>query len=121
MTDVLEPLRQLVQHCETHGIPLASVTVGEARAILNTYEWQSLDELGEPQPGVWPWDGSVCLVARHMGDPWGWVRGFGRWMSINKVISGWVCRGFTDPPGELGLGHPTHVRLPDPPPGGGDG
>lgn len=31
-------------------------------------------------------------------------------------ISGWLSRGFFNPPGELGLGHPTHwMPLPEPP------
>lgn len=31
-------------------------------------------------------------------------------------IDGWIPRGFTDPPGELGLGNPTHwMPLPSPP------
>lgn len=68
-----------------------------------------------------PHDGRPILLARKMGPPWGWVRGWGYWASLNdkrrrRDLGGWICHGFFDPPGELGLGAPTHWQpLPDPP------
>ncbi len=61
-----------------------------------------------------PKDGVTIIVGRDM-DIWGFVRGTGRWIS-ERGIEGWVCRGFTDPPGELGLADPTHWQpLPESP------
>jgi len=60
-----------------------------------------------------PHDGSPVLVAWH--DPyWGWVLGWAMWISV-KGIDGWIARGFFDPPGELGLAHPTHWQEINPP------
>lgn len=63
-----------------------------------------------------PKDGRPVLLGRDMGDPWGWVTGWGEWFDHNG-ISGWVTRGgFYEPPGVLGLGDPTHwAPLPTPP------
>lgn len=62
-----------------------------------------------------PKNGSSILVARHMGQPWGWVLGTAYWVSV-RGISGWIARGITEPPGELGLGEPTHWQPLPPPP-----
>lgn len=73
-------------------------------------EWQPIETV----PDSIKQDGMPILVARH--DPvWGWVRGFARWVDI-RGVTGWVAHGFFNPPGELGLAHPTHWRpIPDPP------
>lgn len=68
-------------------------------------EWRSI----ENAPPM-----TYVLVGRDMGEPWGFVRGTGYFKEGS--ISGWVCRGICDPPGELGLGNPTHWQsLPAPP------
>lgn len=67
-----------------------------------------------------PKDGTPIQVARWM-DIFGgtWVRGWARWESAffhDKDIGGWIAHGYFEPPGELGLAHPTHwMPLPDPP------
>lgn len=62
-----------------------------------------------------PKDGTTVLVARHVGNGWGWVIGVAEW-SIAGDIAGWISRGLLHPPGELGLAHPTHwMPLPEPP------
>lgn len=69
-----------------------------------------------------PRDGTYVLVGRDMGEPWGFVRGTGCWWGDGRdFVSGWICRGISDPPGELGLGSPTHwAPIPSPPkPSGG--
>ena len=54
-----------------------------------------------------PKDGSRIVVGRDMG-PWGFVRGIAHWEDI-RGISGWVTTAaFSEPPGVLGLGDPTH-------------
>jgi hypothetical protein len=68
-------------------------------------------EFWNTRPNSWqpietaPKDGTVVIVGRDMGDPWGFVRGYGHFES-HAGISGWVCEGFIDPPGNLGLGNP---------------
>lgn len=71
-------------------------------------EWQPIETA--------PKDGRVIIVGRDMGSS-GFVRGFGRFEGDpGSMISGWVCRGFTDPPGDLGLANPTlWMPLPEPP------
>lgn len=68
-----------------------------------------------------PKDGTVILVARDMGEPWDWVLGHARWVDDSQAwvkVAGWIAKGFGDPPGELGLAHPTHwTHLPPPPEG----
>ena len=63
-----------------------------------------------------PRDGTTIIVGRDMGD-FGFVRGTAYFKgSPGAFVSGWIARGFTDPPGELGLAHPTHwMPLPEPP------
>lgn len=61
-----------------------------------------------------PRDGTMIVVAVHF-DPWGWVLGTGRWVDF-RGINGWMTRGFADPPGNLGLAHPTHWQPLPPPP-----
>lgn len=68
-----------------------------------------------------PKDGTPILVARY-DDTFGWVRGWAAWESVpGKLgfgkVGGWLARGFYDPPGELGLGNPTHwCPIPSPRP-----
>jgi hypothetical protein len=63
-----------------------------------------------------PRDGTPVLVCRDMGNPWGWVRGWSRWVDV-RGISGWLSHGMFDVPGDLGLGNPTHWQpLPVSPP-----
>lgn len=65
-------------------------------------------------------DGRTYIVGRDMGT-WGFVRGYGYFSDRpHQLVSGWICRGFTDPPGELGLGHPTHYQPLPPPPTKGE-
>lgn len=60
-----------------------------------------------------PKDGTEVMLFREM-EPWR-VMGHGAWFQHGKV-GGWIARGFHEPPGELGLAHPTHwMPLPDPP------
>lgn len=63
-----------------------------------------------------PLNGVTVIVGRDMGE-FGFVRGFGRFDGIpGAFCSGWICQGFMDPPGNLGLAHPTHyMPLPLPP------
>lgn len=77
----------------------------------------------EPLPQVWrpiseaPKDGAPIHVARWT-DMFGgmWVRGWATWEDLPGLEGGWISRGYFDPPGELGLAHPTHwCPLPSPP------
>lgn len=63
-----------------------------------------------------PRDGTTIIVGRDMGD-FGFVSGTAYFKgSPGTFVSGWIARGFTDPPGELGLAHPSHwMPLPEPP------
>ena len=54
-----------------------------------------------------PKGGNTVLVGRNMGEPWRFVYGAGYYFEKHG-IGGWVCRGLREPPGELGLGNPTH-------------
>ncbi len=84
--------------CEGYG----TLVKHEARAEA----WQPIETA--------PRDGTTVIVGRDM-DPWGFVRGAGRWDGSHGIY-GWVCRGFIDPPGELGLANPTHWQpMPEPP------
>lgn len=69
--------------------------------------WQPVDDKAK--------SGDLFEIARHMGSPWGWVRGVGYYASI-KGVEGWITQGFCEPPGNLGLGGPTHYRPLSPPP-----
>lgn len=69
--------------------------------------WRTIDSA--------PKDGTPVFVARDMGQIWGWVRGTAYWTDA-RGISGWIARGISDPPGELGLGEPTHWQPLPPPP-----
>lgn len=68
-------------------------------------EWQPIETA--------PKDGTVVYLYRQVGD---WkVRGHGYWEG-GGIVSGWITQGFYDPPGNLGLAHPTHwMPLPAPP------
>ena len=80
-----------------------------------------------------PRDGTAILVAR-LNLAMGWVVGHARWErqatghadalmfgTRPRVIEGWLSRGFTDPPGNLGLSMPSHwMPLPAPPTTKGD-
>ena len=71
-------------------------------------EWQRIESA--------PKDGTRICVGRLAHGPWGFVRGVAYWEDF-RGISGWVpiC-GFSEPPGVLGLGNPTHwCELPSPP------
>lgn len=61
-----------------------------------------------------PKDGTPIIVARRH-DTFGWVRGWATWEG-EGIVSGWISRGFSEVPGNLGLAHPTHWQpLPLPP------
>jgi hypothetical protein len=99
--------------------------VGDIRTLLEQVAavpvpqgWQTIDSA--------PRDGTTIMVARDMGESWGWVRGYAYWDSVVTglaygtdpiEVAGWISHGFSDPPGELGLGHPTHWMPLPPPPG----
>ncbi len=72
-------------------------------------EWQPIETA--------PRDGTVVLLGRDVGEPWGFVRGYGHFEGkADELISGWLSYGLYDPPGNLGLGNPTHwMPLPAPP------
>ncbi len=77
--------------------------------------------IAQPQAAGWrpietaPRDGTMVIVARHMGD-FGWILGRATWVGGNGFVSGWVSHGFDPVMGELGLAHPTHWQpLPEPP------
>ena len=71
-------------------------------------EWQPIETA--------PKDGTYVMVGRDMGEPWGFVLGTGFYAFVDSLVNGWVCRGIVDPPGDLGLGNPTHwMPLPEPP------
>ena len=70
-------------------------------------EWQPIETA--------PRDGTTILVSRY-NPTWGWIVGYARW-SETRGIGGWISHGFYDPPGNLGLAHPTHWALLPPPPG----
>ena len=111
MTDVLEPLRQAVFDAEPNEEVSACVSLQEAHAILDAYTWRRLADLGDPQPGVWPWDGTWVLVRispKPRADS-----GF--------ELAQFVGRNWRYPGGYVDGTAPTHVRPIDPPPGGGDG
>lgn len=63
-----------------------------------------------------PRDGTTIIVGRDMGN-FGFVRGYAHYAGTpGSFVSGWISRGFTDPPGELGLAHPDlWMPLPSPP------
>jgi hypothetical protein len=76
--------------------------------------------VSQPAPSGWqpiesaPKDGTHVLVYREL-PPWR-VMGTGYWCEVAGV-SGWICRGISDPPGNLGLSAPTHWMPLPPAPG----
>lgn len=73
-----------------------------------TAGWRTIDSA--------PRDGTRIVIAKNMGEPWGWVRGIGGYERA-RGIEGWIAFcGFNDVPGVLGLAEPTHWQpLPEPP------
>jgi hypothetical protein len=62
-----------------------------------------------------PKDGTTVLIGRDMGEPWGFVRGYGHWEGF-RGIEGWLAYPIFEIPGVLGLGNPTHwTPIPAPP------
>jgi Lar family restriction alleviation protein len=81
--------------------------LAQRRLATEAERWQPIETA--------PKDGTPVLVCRDMGNPWGWVRGWSRWVDV-RGISGWLSHGMFDVPGDLGLGNPTHWQpLPAPP------
>jgi hypothetical protein len=77
------------------------------RVLRERPAWQPMDERAK--------DGRLVLLGKDMGAPWGFVRGYGRYERVAGV-EGWISYGMGHPPGNLGLGDPTHyAELPDPP------
>lgn len=87
----------------------------------------ALSEAGMEVQGGWqpietaPKDGTRVIIARH--SMFGWARAIG-YYADDHGVAGWVpLSAFADPPGVLGLAHPTHWHpgpaLPAPPSGGG--
>lgn len=109
MTDVLEPLRRLIERCNASGNDWHDLMADDAEDILGAYSWQSLADLGNPVPVKWPWDGSWVIG----WDPTERIAGHTpsvvmRWKFVTWR---WESRGRD--------GHePTHVRPLDPPPPG---
>lgn len=93
-------------------------------AIMGKWPGDETDEeIAEAMEGESRWrpietapkDGTTVIVARDM-DAWGWVLGHARYV-VHGPIEGWISHGFTDPPGDLGLAHPTHWMPLPPAPG----
>lgn len=80
---------------------------GVVRAALLAAEraaWQSIETA--PRDGRW-----VQLFVRCAGFN---VVGCGYW--VHDLGGNWITRGYSDPPGNLGLARPTHWRPLPPPP-----
>ena len=73
--------------------------------------WHRIDDPDHPAPR----DGTTILVFRHIH---GWnVVGTAHWEELPAPVGGgWLSQGISDPPGNLGLGHPTHWAAIPPPP-----
>jgi hypothetical protein len=78
------------------------------------------DEIERARKTTWldigsaPKDGTLVLLYRQMGQ-WD-VRGYGYYEDCGSGVAGWVTTGLFEPPGNLGLAHPTHwLPLPEPP------
>ena len=55
-----------------------------------------------------PKDGTTVLLYRRM-ENMGWnVFGYGYYEDHGGGIKGWISYGLNDPPGNLGLAHPSH-------------
>lgn len=83
--------------CESLPCACAGEIAARTSAVCRDGGWQPIETA--------PRDGTPIFVAVHT-DIFGWVRGTSRWES-HRGICGWVSRGITDPPGELGLGNPS--------------
>lgn len=99
-----QPCQKDRSQCDCAQAAIAALAAAER---VRGDGWRTIDSA--------PKDGTPILVARDMGNSWGWVRGTAYWVDV-RGISGWVARGITDPPGELGLGDPTHWQPLPPPP-----
>lgn len=100
-------LFQLSDYRATHfGFSLEALA--KFAELIQARAWQPIETA--------PKDGSTVIVGRDMGD-FGFVRGYGYFNGKpGAFISGWITRGFIDPPGDLGLANPTHwMPLPTPP------
>lgn len=106
---ISEELRILADNSEH---PNTVAILRHAASALEQEGWRDISTA--------PKDGTVVLIARDMGAPWGFVRAFGYWVS-HGGISGWVPTGAaSNPPGVLGLAAPDcWMPLPPPPTGGG--
>ena len=113
MTVVLDPKNAIVDpesdFLKLHPRLEAALAAQESAVA----QWQPIESA--------PKDGTTVLVGvQH--EMYGFVRGYGRFKgNPGAFVSGWISNGFSDPPGNLGLGNPTHwMPIPPPPamPGG---
>lgn len=88
-------------------LPCPTCVSRELNARIAACGWQPIETA--------PKDGSHILLYRHLA-PWD-VLGWGYWVDDGDGVAvGWIARGFTDPPGNLGLAAPSHWQRLDPPP-----
>lgn len=102
----------------TNALVAVSNSIGQLSARLSgmaaaPQQWQPIETA--------PKDGQTIIVGRDMGS-FGFVRGYAYFEGVpGAFVSGWISNGFTDPPGNLGLAHPSHwmplPTRPEPPHG----